>query len=160
GRACLGFAALFSAALFSAALFSFVRVLAALLSAALFSFVRVVAALLSAALFSVALLSAALFSAVLFSFVRIVAALLSAAGALYGAPASLAATAPEPLNSPGFAVAATAGRPWFTDAKSSWFVLAACTCWVCIAVAGVCCWCIAVSSAAVGRAISPPSPPL
>jgi hypothetical protein len=27
------------------------------------------------------------------------------------------ATFREPLNSPGFAVAATAGRPWFTDAN-------------------------------------------
>jgi hypothetical protein len=39
------------------------------------------------------------------------------AGALYGAPADLAATTPFPLNSPGLAVAAIAGRPWFSDAK-------------------------------------------
>jgi hypothetical protein len=46
------------------------------------------------------------------------------AGALYGAPADLAATTPFPLNTPGFAVAAMAGRPWFCDAKFCLFWLA------------------------------------
>jgi hypothetical protein len=49
------------------------------------------------------------------------------AGALYGAPADLAATTPFPLNSPGLAVAAMAGRPWFADAKFCLFWLARCS---------------------------------
>ena len=43
-------------------------------------------------------------------------------------PPALASTTPLPLNSPGLEVAAIAGRPWFTDARSAWLVLAACTC--------------------------------
>ena len=49
------------------------------------------------------------------------------AGALYGAPADLAATTPLPLNSPGLAVAAMAGRPWLADAKFCLFWLARCS---------------------------------
>jgi hypothetical protein len=49
------------------------------------------------------------------------------AGALYGAPADLAATTPFPWNSPGLAVAAIAGRPWFADAKFCLFWLARCS---------------------------------
>ena len=49
------------------------------------------------------------------------------AGALYGAPADLAATTPFPLNAPGLAVAAIAGRPWFADAKFCLFWLARCS---------------------------------
>jgi hypothetical protein len=41
----------------------------------------------------------------------------SPAGALYGAPADLAGTAW--LKSPGFEVAAIAGRPWFTEASNA-----------------------------------------
>lgn len=43
------------------------------------------------------------------------------AGALYGSPAALAATAFFPLNSPGRPVAATEGAPWFADANISLF---------------------------------------
>ena len=49
------------------------------------------------------------------------------AGALYGAPADLAVTTPFPLNSPGLAVAAIAGRPWFAEAKFCLFWLAMCS---------------------------------
>ena len=49
------------------------------------------------------------------------------AGALYRAPADLAATTPFPLNAPGLAVAAIAGRPWFADAKFCLFWLAMCS---------------------------------
>lgn len=55
------------------------------------------------------------------------------AGALYGAPADLAVTTPFPLNTPGLAVAAIAGRPWFADAKFCLFWLARCSCRVCAA---------------------------
>jgi len=39
---------------------------------------------------------------------------------LYGA-AALAGTTPAPLKFPGFAVAATVGLPWFTEANWVWF---------------------------------------
>src|SRR5580704_16831648 len=82
------------------------------------------------------------------------------AGALYGAPADLAATTPLPLNSPGLAAAAIAGRPWFSDAKFCLFWLAMCSCRVCAASRWVWCSCCALSSSCVGRATTPPSPPL
>lgn len=43
-----------------------------------------------------------------------------------GPPAALAATTPLPLKLPGFAVAAIAGFPLFTEARKSRFVLASC----------------------------------
>lgn len=53
---------------------------------------------------------------------------------LTGPPAALAATTPLPLKLPGFAVAAIAGFPLFTEARKSRFVLASCWCCVCAAV--------------------------
>ena len=104
-------AALFASALFSVALLSAARFSAALFSAALFSVAFDSAALFASALFSVALLSArsqqpfvALDSAALFASALFSVALVSA-----GAPC--AATTPLPVNSPGFDVAAIAGRP-------------------------------------------------
>ena len=47
---------------------------------------------------------------------------------------ALAAITPLPLNTPGLALAATVGCPWFTDASCARFVLAACSCWVCAVV--------------------------
>src|SRR6266851_8583156 len=82
------------------------------------------------------------------------------AGALYGAPADLAATTPLPLNSPGLPVAATAGRPWFSDAKFCLSWLAMCSCRVCAASGSRWCSCSALSSSWLGRALTPPSPPL
>ena len=69
-------------------------------------------------------------------------------------------TTPCPEKSPGLDVAAMAGLPWLTDANSERFVLAACTCCVCVVVGGMCCSCAQVSSCAVGLAIVPPVPPL
>ena len=74
--------------------------------------------------------------------------------------AALAATTPEPLNTPGLAVAAIDGLPWFTDARSERLVLAACWCCVCSAVGWICVSAAAVRSAAVGWAVIPPLPPL
>jgi hypothetical protein len=48
--------------------------------------------------------------------------------------AALAATTPLLLKTPGLALAATVGFPWFTDASCARFVLAACSCCVCAAV--------------------------
>src|SRR5580704_19778703 len=42
--------------------------------------------------------------------------------------APFAPTTPEPVNAPGFAVPATPGLPWFTDANCALFVLATCSC--------------------------------
>src|ERR1700740_2947221 len=55
-------------------------------------------------------------------------------GGLYGA-AAFAETAPLDVNSPGLAVAATSGLPWFTDANCERFALAARSCCVCSGVA-------------------------
>jgi hypothetical protein len=81
-------------------------------------------------------------------------------GTLYGAPARLAAMTPRPLNSAGFGVAAIGGRPWFTDASSSRFVPAACSCCLCSEVGGTCRWRAAACCSGVGRAVIPPGPPL
>jgi hypothetical protein len=59
---------------------------------------------------------------------------------LYGA-AALAGTTPAPLKFPGFAVAATAGFPWFTEANWLRSEAAACRCSVCAVVGCVCCSC-------------------
>jgi hypothetical protein len=82
------------------------------------------------------------------------------AGAWYSPPADLAATAEWLLKSPALEVAAIDGRPWFSDAKFARFWLARCSCWVCAASGAVCGSFIAVRSAAVGVAATPPSPPL
>jgi hypothetical protein len=64
---------------------------------------------------------------------------------------SLAATTPLPVNSPGLEVAATAGRPWFSEARRLLSELAARSCWNCAGAAAACCSCAATSpkSAAV-----------
>jgi hypothetical protein len=77
-----------------------------------------------------------------------------------GAGPLLAATTPLPVNSPGFDVAAIAGVPWFTEARSALLVLAAVWCCVCAAVAGVCASLAAACSCGVGCADVPPVPPL
>ena len=84
----------------------------------------------------------------------------AAAGAArwYGA-AALAATTPRPLNTPGLEVAAIGGLPWFTDTSSARLALAACCCWVCSTVGGICRSLAAARCAAVGWAVSPPWPP-
>jgi hypothetical protein len=50
-------------------------------------------------------------------------------GGLY-CPPSFAGTTPRPVNEAGLEVAAMGGLPWFTEARSSWSVRAAWTCWV------------------------------
>ena len=94
------------AALFAGALVSFVRGAGALLAAGVLAAGLFAAGLVLAALFSFVAVAAGLVSAGLFA-----ADLFSAAGALYGDPACLAGTAPAPVNWPGLAVAAIAGRP-------------------------------------------------
>ena len=75
-------------------------------------------------------------------------------------PAAVAATAPRPENSPGRAVAATAGRPLFTEAKCARLALAVCSCWTCSEVAVMCRSRFAAISTDVARALIPPLPPL
>src|SRR5262249_36530099 len=82
------------------------------------------------------------------------------AGGSYGAPASLAATTPRPLNDAGRCVAAIAGRPWFTEALSSRFPRAVVSWRVCSVVALKCFSRAARCSTTVGRASIPPLPPL
>jgi hypothetical protein len=89
--------------------------------------------------------------------VREDAALLAVARSEAGA---FAATTPVPLNSPGFAVAATAGRPWLTEANWLRSERAALSCSTCAAAGGMWRSCAKVSSWAVGRAFTPPVPPL
>lgn len=73
---------------------------------------------------------------------------------------SLAATTPLPVNSPGLEVAATAGLPWFSEARRLLSELAVRSCWNCAGAAATCCSCAAASSSRVGRAVVPPLPPL
>jgi hypothetical protein len=63
-----------------------------------------------------------------------------------------------PVNSPGFDVAAIAGVPWFTEARSALLVLVAVWCCVCAAVAGVCGSLSAACSCGVACADVPPVP--
>jgi len=44
----------------------------------------------------------------------------------FGLPCLPVSTAPRPWNSPGRGVAATSGRPWFTEASKVRLLLAAC----------------------------------
>jgi len=73
---------------------------------------------------------------------------------------SFAATTPLPANSPGFAVAAIAGLPWFSDARRALFSLAVRSCWSCEGTAATCGSCVAACSSCVGRTVVPPDPPL
>src|SRR6516162_8642199 len=73
---------------------------------------------------------------------------------------SRAATTPLPANSPGLAVAAIAGLPWFSEASSALFSLAVCSCWSCEGTAATCCSWAAACSSCVGRTVVPPDPPL
>src|SRR6516164_8577839 len=73
---------------------------------------------------------------------------------------SFAATTPLPANSPGLAVAAIAGLPWFSEASSALFSLAVCSCWSCEGTAATCCSWAAACSSCVGRTVVPPDPPL
>ena len=73
-----------------------------------------------------------------------------------GAP--LAPTTPGPLKAAGRAVAAMAGCPPLALAESCGLRRASCTCWLCAAVGGVCGSFIAVLSAGVGWAVTPPGP--
>ncbi len=74
--------------------------------------------------------------------------------------ASLAATTPLPEKTPGLAVAAIAGWPWFAEERSALLVLAICTCWIWAGVAAMCRSCAAASCWGVGCAVVPPEPPL
>ena len=102
---------------------------------------------------------AARFGAPRFAVVLFAGVALNAAG-LTGPPARLAGTTPRPVNTPGFAVAATVGLPWFTDANCARLVRAARTCCVCAAVAAARRSRAAANCAAVGRTVAPPLPPL
>lgn len=73
---------------------------------------------------------------------------------------SLAATTPPPLNSPAFRVAATDGRPLFSDAHCLRSLRAAASCFLCMDVASKCRSRAAASSRVEARALSPPCPPL
>jgi len=75
-------------------------------------------------------------------------------------PAAVAGTAPRPENSLGRAVAATAGRPLFTEANCARLALAVCSCWTCNEVAVMCRSRFATISTDVARALIPPVPPL
>lgn len=77
------------------------------------------------------------------------------AAALRGAAADFADTTPLPENCPGFALAATDGLPWFTEANCARFVLR-----LFLRGSQVLFSCSALRSAAVGSAFTPPSPPL
>lgn len=59
------------------------------------------------------------------------AAIALADGGRFGLAAALAATTPFPLKTPGFALAATVGCPWFTEANCARLVLAVCSCCIC-----------------------------
>src|ERR1019366_8658160 len=93
-------------------------------------------------------------------------AALCSTGAALGSTGSLtlpppfAATTPAPENTPGFAVAAIGGLPWFALARKAGLPRAACTCCCCAAVGERCCTCAAANSTAVGWASTPPLPPL
>src|SRR6516162_5622389 len=73
---------------------------------------------------------------------------------------SLAATTPLLANSPGLAVAAIVGLPWFSEASRALFSLAVRSCWSCEGTAATCCSCAAACSSCVGRTVVPPDPPL
>jgi len=73
---------------------------------------------------------------------------------------AVAARAPLPENFPGRSVAATAGRPLFTEANCARSALAACSCWTCNEVTAMCRSRFATSSADDARALMPPFPPL
>src|SRR5580658_3090052 len=75
-------------------------------------------------------------------------------------PTRLAGAASCPLNAAGVGVANTVGRPWFTDANCARFVLADRRSCDCAAVGPARRSCAAANSAAVGRALVPPLPPL
>ncbi len=76
------------------------------------------------------------------------------------APAACACTTPGPLKAVGCAVAATAGRPWFCASRSAGSCRAICTCCCCTAVGWTCCSRPIAICCGVGRACSPPWPPL
>src|ERR1700722_4327261 len=80
-------------------------------------------------------------------------------GALYSPPACFAATKPD-VKSPGLAVAAMGGLPWFAEARSSGLFRAACMCCVCASTGPTCCSLAKASCCALGRASTPPLPPL
>src|SRR5882762_4152714 len=78
-------------------------------------------------------------------------------------PAALApcaATTPCPENTAGFWVAAIGGRPPFTDARSELSPRAFCSCSRCPGVNPTWCSRCAASCTALGRAATPPLPPL
>src|SRR5882762_7212811 len=78
-------------------------------------------------------------------------------------PAALApcaATTPCPENTAGFWVAAIGGRPPFTDARSELSPRAFCSCSRCPGVNPTWRSCCAASCTALGRAATPPLPPL
>jgi hypothetical protein len=74
--------------------------------------------------------------------------------------ASWAAITPLPLNWLGLAVAVIAGRPWFSLSSRLRFVLAVCWCYICTAVGATSGSRAKLSCSGVGRAVSPPVPPL
>lgn len=76
------------------------------------------------------------------------------------ASGSRAATTPRPLKSPAFGVAAISGRPWFTVASRLRLLRATCSWRVCSEVGATCLMRATCCSATVGRAVSPPLPPL
>ena len=79
---------------------------------------------------------------------------------LFVTGAFFAATTPAPWKAVGLGVAATSGRPWFTDAHCARSLRASSSCWVCTEVALICRSRAAASWAALGLAVMPPWPPL
>jgi hypothetical protein len=64
------------------------------------------------------------------------------------------------VNSFGRLVAAMVGWPWLVAARNAGLDAAVCWCCSWSGVAATCCWCANVACCAVGRAATPPVPPL